>query len=332
MVSLVPMSSDMRSKFQVNMDKFKDASGPYMPVANGSWVKALSGFSPTREDLIQHPNFTILRGYPFLDPAIFSGQADPKVVSKFLTLWLFVRSSWLEQALSRDGHYFRPFPKPQEWKNWLLHGIAPKIGLLPPKSASSGKGARGLTMKQMEELFGIRLSLLFKPSCLTWSSRMVMRFAEIEEKGIENVPYDINLVREVVWDLTEHNFRAELVALDHCIHPRHSMTQQMADARNADLCDCFSGDSVINLTWPADNRGCLGARDAADRWPFVEAFRKIVSTWPHPAAGMLLNPAMAITGPDDPRLEKVQDLAFPAYCQLFFRFFGRAPTIPRVRP
>ncbi|PPQ81442.1 hypothetical protein CVT26_007750 [Gymnopilus dilepis] len=331
-VAFVPLSSSERAKLNINPDKFKYSLSDYQPAAIRQWVKALTGFAPKKEDLLEHPNFHILRGYAFLDPFIFGQGVEWRAVSKFITLWLSIRSVWLVRAATREDDSFRPFPKPQEWKDFLLRGVGPKLGLLdPPKTTTSadGKARRGATLPQLEQLFNLRLKDLTPPSFIAWNGKAVLPFKDILRAGVDNVGYDLPQVREIVWDMTEHNFRMELVSLDYCIHPRRLMQRDMAEGRDADLCDCFQGDSVIMRTWPADFTKGLGAREAGDRWEYVEAFRKIVCTWPHTAAGRLRS--LAVTGPADPCLSQVEAIAFPIYVELFFRFFGRAPTIPRVR-
>lgn len=98
-VHILPLSEFDQSGIAFDHDKFKDMPGPYFPAATASWLAALTQITPRARDLVQHTHFEILRGYAFLDPAIFSGNVEAKAVSKFITLWLLVRSPWLESTL-----------------------------------------------------------------------------------------------------------------------------------------------------------------------------------------------------------------------------------------
>jgi len=155
-----------------------------------------------------------------------------------------------------------------------------------------------------------------------------------------NQPTDPNMLTptinsEIVWDLFEHNFRLELLALDRCAMAESWQVPMEAAIRDTLVRGVFPGDGGFLVgIMPTSNQG-LAAERWEDHLPFVEKLRKLMSDWPGEPAGKLkaigaLDSVDFIPTPYD--IEKVQRVIAPLYCQTFFDFFGRAAITPHLIP
>ena len=77
----------------------------------------------------------------------------------------------------------------------------------------------------------------------------------------------------------------------------------------------------------------LAGRHWRDKMEYVEAFQALLSTWPGPMAGALRNlSAGSQEGltfvSDHQRVEAVEAVAYPFYCQMFFDYSGHMPMTP----
>ena len=137
-----------------------------------------------------------------------------------------------------------------------------------------------------------------------------------------------NVWKEVVWDLFEHNFRLELLALDGCIFPRDLLADEDVASRDDMVLAVFPGNTVLSNTYPTKDEG-LAAKDWQARRKYVEAFRLLLSYWPGQEAEILQKMSPGVTERSVIEVEKV---AYPFYCRTFFRYLGRAPCTPHRLP
>jgi hypothetical protein len=142
------------------------------------------------------------------------------------------------------------------------------------------------------------------------------------------------LSAQVLWDLFEHNFRLELLALERVV-----MSQQWDDPVKA-----AQRDNLVQAVFPGDGGYLVGPLPAVDqglaapswqdRLPFVENFRVLVSDWdgdiPAKLRGMMfLKHGFKVTKKD---VENVENIVVSHYCQTFFDWFGRAAICPHRLP
>ncbi|KDR65452.1 hypothetical protein GALMADRAFT_81847 [Galerina marginata CBS 339.88] len=142
------------------------------------------------------------------------------------------------------------------------------------------------------------------------------------------------MVWEVVWDLGEHNFRLELLTLDQCVIPRDAMTDSERAERDDMVYACFPNKFPVTQDFPTKDEG-LGAAHWESRKSYVEAFALLLAVWPGREGGrlkFLCQRGQALGSRSllvREQIEGLEKVAFPFYCQTFFEYFGRAPTIPR---
>jgi hypothetical protein len=134
------------------------------------------------------------------------------------------------------------------------------------------------------------------------------------------------VVREILWELYELNFRAELLALDaRACSPTDA---QDSAVRQELVCACFpSSSSALTVEFLRSNEG-LAADDWYDRLPYVLALCRVMSSWvaSKPAAFSIAEKGAlgTITEADFHRLEQA---VASFYTQNFFDWFGRAAVV-----
>jgi hypothetical protein len=195
--------------------------------------------------------------------------------------------------------------------------------ILNPEQVFSGSSVSSRQLNDAMDLFGADFMTLHitahqSPALLTWRDSTVTADTLTAEH-----------IRQVLWDLAEHNFRFELLALD----------KQMASAawdgdsttREEVVLRVFAGGAGVVLgsePFPNQNRG-LGALRIEDRTPFVEHFRALLSSWPN-APSALQNTLR--TSAINTHVLAVERSATLFYVQTFYDTYGRPPIIPRHIP
>jgi len=115
------------------------------------------------------------------------------------------------------------------------------------------------------------------------------------------------------------------------------MSTSGAERREEMIWNCFPQQSLVLLNLPRNDIG-LGAQMFEDRYEYVEAFREVLATWP--GAGAQTLQTMSAVCREGGRVSEaywdevhaVERVAYRFYCQTFFDYFGRAPTVPHVLP
>jgi hypothetical protein len=314
-----------------------------MPPAIPWWRDALMAVDTDRRHLVQHPNRGLLMGYQFPDPHLFLSTSRQPV---YIAAWLSCRAGWVQSVVSQCGEL--PVPKTQQWRNFLFQksqAVDP-VGrlsgpILRPKAtpsvARSHKAtpakikSRGRRQEKLQaaanDIFTLRLPSASFPKQVFWHELLV-------QDG------DIGLLTpavtsQIIWDLFEHNFRLELLALDRCVMQAIWHDPLTAAARDDLLRSVFPGDSGYLVgRMPTVNEG-LAADRWADRLPYVENFRRVASEWPGEPA-VRLKQMCSLTSPyftsKRSDVERVEQVLVPFYCQTFFNYFGRAAITPHRIP
>ena len=234
---------------------------------------------------------------------------------------------------------FNRFPFSQEWRDYLVL-IGQCIGLRDaPITNTTSEPARKKRKKtgpnELNALFGIDFPQDLGPVDVYWQGSIIVDAAAIQTRSFL-VPDAI--ARQVIWDLYEHNFRLEFLALDRCIQPRELMSKEAASERDDMVANCFPQHSFTLVDLPQHDEG-LGARLVETRSEWVDNFRMVMALWPGAEAARLavMSAVRRLkTGTIDEAfpssVEAVERIAYPFYCQMFFDYFGRAASVPRILP
>lgn len=135
-----------------------------------------------------------------------------------------------------------------------------------------------------------------------------------------------NIVREILWELCELNFRNEFIALDRAL----DQSRMVEVDRRQLLGKCWEGPvQVIDM---GDAGRGLGARDHRVRMGYLRCFHAVVRTWRGEKPVEVLDEFPKDNSIGAHNFEQVMDrvefaLAY-FYCHSFLQQYGRAGSIP----
>lgn len=270
-----------------------------------------------------------------MDPYIVPKDIESSIRGKlYIVGWLAIRPAWIAR-LSDASRNHPTFPNPQEWKDFVGIDVVRAMGYVDREKESAE-----ISTKRQKRGFSIKDECGLDWSTLQGSAKIMWRdnvLCVVGENTLDGVSIPHKWVREIIWDLMEHNFRLELLALDRSVFPRHRMSAVGGAQRDLLVLACFPNQAYISLDYPAHDEG-LGAHRWEDRMEYVEAFRVLLKDWPGPAAIQLRNMRTIErhSGSTFTALEhevvRVEEVAYPLYCQTFFDYLGRAPSVPHQLP
>ena len=332
-VALPPVFSRLFSKEDINEAKFKIPNSPFMPDSSPLWVDALRKVVHDWKRIWDYPRRRTMKGYAVLDPyQIVSEKIKAERVSKTVISWLFIRSSWLSRTTTNDADNIVFMPNPQQWRDYMVK-VGLSTGLEPPKAKGKNTSRKDQTtgFDQFHAMLGFNGS----PMDVYWGGVLVGTAANFVSGKLS---LSHGTVREVAWDLFEHNWRLELLSINRVLLPRATMTAAQRTEREGLVLEVLPRGLFVMPTPSVKDEG-LAARRWEDRMEYVEAFRVLLSSWPVPGAEVL---GQMLAGrwdtssnsfrSDRLMVEGVERVAYRLYCQTFFEYTGRAPTIPFSLP
>lgn len=139
----------------------------------------------------------------------------------------------------------------------------------------------------------------------------------------EDAPLQNQAMEEILWELTELNFRFELTALD----SRLSGADVADRRRLIGECfpDCVEGKSFLLPNVEYADFG-LGSLHWEQRAKHVQALKRVMVTWKCSLEPLIKEETIRWTLPI---VEELERQVARCYTQAFFDHFGRAATIPR---
>ena len=140
------------------------------------------------------------------------------------------------------------------------------------------------------------------------------------------------LMRSLLWELYELNFRYELLALDRAVVPNFWATDEAQLTRQNLLYSIFPGESGL-LMWseplPQEMRDlglCTSSMEIA--LPYINNFRQLLSVWPRAPARLQSPTKLGDRGNNE--CFGVFLTACEFYVQTAFDLLGRQPSLPRI--
>ena len=274
-----------------------------------------------------------MKGYAVLDPHQIVGEKiKAERVSKTIISWLFVRSAWLSRTTTNDADNVVFMPNPQQWRDYMMK-VGKSTGLEPP--AAEGRTTSRKDRATGFDQFHATLGFNGNPMDVYWGGVLAGTAANFVSGKLS---LSHGTAREVAWDLFEHNWRLELLSIDRVLLPRATMTAAQRTEREGLVLEVLPRGLFVMLTPSVKDEG-LAARRWEDRMEYVEAFRVLLSSWPVPGAEVLgqmsagrLDTSSNSFYSDRLTVEAVERVAYRLYCQTFFEYTGRAPTIPFSLP
>ncbi|KAK7037344.1 hypothetical protein VNI00_011094 [Paramarasmius palmivorus] len=318
-------------KDQIFRDKFTEITTPYSPFVPPFWVQALGSIDKSkRPPKDEVPN----SGYVFPDPGLFLA-ASPDKLDRYLRKWLDLRDILSFRVMMRSPCLASVAWSPTQWRTLLA--LTDAYPSKPNSQMQLSRNAVDRLLGECMKFYGIRRredALVVKEYHFTW-------------RGVQypiGRLHDPKIVKEIVWELYELNFRHEFHALDIMIRrqrkaptfgedPWGSMYQagNASDTCHDEVQTCFPGNKTScpsEIYWDVAAEG-VAADSLASRIPWILCMKKVLKTWPGSEAYMLLQTDRErpeqFTDTEALDLEKSVALF---YCQSFYNKFGRPPIIP----
>jgi hypothetical protein len=278
-----------------------------MPLAIPSWQNALKAVDtdPSRLDSSNRTNPHDGK-YVFPEPGIFAGVQNELRRSRYFATW----------DSTKDVCIFRVFQgsstavplSGQEWRDLLVGNLNGEFK--GKKNQETQQKIRNLFADCLDEL-QVTFDQFMPPTDTTPLS------VEPSEG------------QKVLWELSELNFRFELLALDK--RASGTASEDAAKDRQEMICRCFPNNALI-AELRHSTQG-LASLNWQERLPTLLRLRALMRDWPEPKPTPLLLPDLSslnLYTESDSRL--LEDAVAQFYTQTFFNFFGRAAVIPTRLP
>lgn len=312
-------------------DLFVEQDRDPQPYVMAPWASAISRIKRAR--LVTEKGLPI-HLYTFPGPKLFTA-INPDRLKTFLTSWLHIRPHWIGQVRSRAPHCDLAL-KSQTWRDMLRFGMGgPQPERMGPDSLH----------KVQEEMAACKLMVSDDLRTITFDNGQRLYVEPSRISGLppvqvvtwKNTDYNFlrygvpaTVLREVLWELHELNFRFDLIKLDACLRKedgdvrsalkRQDMLLKCWGARDHDFYD------PTHIEWLGYD-GALGAQDISRRLRYIRYLYDLCGTWaqfPMPKGMDNIDNDLEV---DAARYYEKE--LYSAIQQTFFDLFGRPMVPPR---
>jgi hypothetical protein len=302
-------ASKPRTIQSVGRDKFSPLNGPFAPFSIPAWKAALQDVDQSLSHLVETSKTSKRDGhYTFPDPVLFVHDAT---AAKYIESWLRVRDIWFMRVTKEPSLAMSN----QAWRTFLA------IDFDAPKNGETKAGRR-----RQESLH-----LLMPKSDMYPEVTMRSSLGPVVWQGKEYNPGVLpsdDVVRQILWELSEVNFIHELVSLDRRASADLdiSNTAQLLE-RQLKIARCFPPSSFRHVPIPSANLG-LAADAFEQRFGFIIALILVMESWRGDKPAAFKIPVDKFRDYTQQAAMHVEKVVARYYCQQFFNYFGRAAQIP----
>ncbi|KAG6369034.1 hypothetical protein JVT61DRAFT_1959 [Boletus reticuloceps] len=301
-----------RGNVQENRSKWIDLNHPLMPLRHILWVEALASAKSQKKDVSQAG---MGAGYLFPEPASFVTPQSADTRGRYLANWLVLRPLWL-------GTRKVPPPLPKHWRAFL--SSRPQDARNPSTGTHTGE-----IYKSALDFIGDILPDIAQGD--TWSKDNKVSFRGTTVLLNPTTPaLPDRLVQDVLWELSELCFRAELLSLDKFLAPAKWADEPL---QREELYDSIFESPIIGGSWdgPLPERSFGLHHDDLHDATFlasVNSLRHLMTAWPRDGPP----PVPVDNSMSEGRLKHgiLQIMRF--YVRRFFCHTGRPPVVPRSLP
>lgn len=338
-------------------DKFQEPSSPFLPLPIVAWRDALKKVivNPKRDPSLNKND----GGYVFPSPGLFFGVGTPEVQAKFFYNWLKYRPALIYRLTAQN---LNPRPLSSQFWRSMLH--LPIDGQIPPRRASTLPSPLSLPTRppsishttvpsdlqntsgqQDQTKSAKRLEVIqaLLQDCLNVDGLQINHtptndiFWQEQQLSPGALPVQ-KVAQEILWELSELNFRCEFMALDLRAHAPTATGAMPTNVPREDLLlQCFPGNitgSILVVQRDFAHQG-LAASNWKDRAPFILAFLNVVRTWSgfdkvlQSCTDVDLTVTQDVEAYSRGAIDAAENAIAGFYTQSFYDFFGRAAIIPR---
>ncbi|KAI5989930.1 hypothetical protein EDD15DRAFT_2370228 [Pisolithus albus] len=254
-------------------------------------------------------------GYRFPKPTLFANVTSPERKKTYLLNWLAARPLWISRVDVRPPP---KFPSPQMWRDFL--NTISTEQLSSTRSAASKMAVRDILE---DDIVHLTRGSAGAPETITW------RGMEVKVASLSDPP--LQLMRSLLWELYELNFRYELLALDRVLAANLWSSDESRIGRQTLLYSIFPGESGLvmwseSLPQEVQQLG-MCAPDVKVSLPYFNNFCELLSTWP--GAPTRLRTPTELDGRGNSLAYEHIFIACQFYVQTAYDYLGRQPSLPR---
>lgn len=326
-----------RDPYQGRND-FEEPVSDIMPPAIPVWQEALAtvdGEIQSKKGKTKGPAVgakpTATIGYHFPNPRTFVSTSSSRLAS-YLVAWLASRAAWTYKVTTEACAGKLLTATGAQWRDWLscarqvenpTDKLAHPTWTIANPTANQPKDTRAARSRTAAwGMFKLYMPDTSFPDQLFWHER------ELQAGRMHSLEPEITA--EILWDLFEHNFRFELVALDRAQLESRWRDEDWARDRDELLRSLFPGGvGYLVEGRPTQNLG-LAAENWKTRAPFLQIFRDIVRLWHN--SPKHLNSIKLGPSPDFRDVARLENMLVTFYCRTFYATFSRAPIVPHRLP
>ncbi|KAF7965333.1 hypothetical protein HWV62_44317 [Athelia sp. TMB] len=297
---------------QSGRDKWKELTGGYIPDTLPVWSKAFQRLN--RDSRMPDPPPKYVSGYRFPDPGlvIFSmGRRERNLFN-----WLLVRDATIRRATHDLGTAIGiPTGVSNEmWRLYIGTDFVESLSAVPESARSSSRVAQSDGKEFNIKRRQVLIDLFGKPP-----DRHHVR--EVQWRGHEVTwdtffKHDSLLVREIMWDLHQHSFQYDMIAIDR--HLAQEQWNREPDRRRQLLATVFGQTDNLGVEDMPDKGVGLASDDAVERRAAYDALACLMHDWPE--------------SPDTCNGDDAEFVAAISYCTVFAKTLGRPPIMPKIVP
>lgn len=296
------MKGPSHKAIQTSRNKFEPIDSPLMPPYIPSWRDALQAVD-TNTSLLNPSDQPGPhdKKYIFPEPGLFTGVTNELRCARYFATWQNAKTICLFRVFGASSAAV-PL-SPQEWRDFLIGNL---------NGSFKGEANREAQRK---------IRAIFE-NCL---AELSMDFDSFTPTNTVPPPVAPSEAQKVLWELSELNFRFELLALDK--RASRVTDDNEAQDRQDMIRKCFPTSSLFPEL-PDATKG-LASVTWKDRLPTLLRLRALMRDWngTKPTA-ILLGDLESLDLYHEDDVQVLENAVARFYTQTFFNYFGRAAVIP----
>jgi len=244
------------------------------------------------------------------DPSLFASVAALDRLQKYVAAWLKVRSLWLKKVDGMEAS--PPCSTTKRWKSFFMAFFRRAVD-----GEDENQSRIAVERRVMQDFLGLGSIEVIDPMdfCVDWNGQSLSGAVK------DVISHDV--IREVVWELHELNFRMDLARMERFHFPSDSLEDVTARVGG-----CFPG--RFSLFRESIDRNELGLSSPtwALRAVWIIELGKVLQRWPN---STIREEDLASTGSKSPTLMLALEKKIALlYCSEFGRLLGRAAVVPAI--
>ena len=285
-------------------NKFLDSPHELAPDSIPAWRDALASLSHMQEMRLEGIN----QGYALPDPGLFLQPTNDATKATYFSTWLKLRSILLHR-ISRPQSNLEPLSN-KMWRNLL------SIEKTSPRPETQEGKLRAQVLDILNECaLSAHSSLNFNDLSsvpVVWCGQQIQP---------QQIPPS-SIVKQILWELYETNFRLEFLALDSILSKSNEPKEERQIRIDG---QCWSNSLVIPDIEEA-NKG-LNSLSIYERAPYLCGLHQAMSSWSGTRPFVLQQPFPS-SELNFEKLQHAEKEIVTFYVTSFYRVFGRAAMVP----